>query len=83
MTEGADVITQAHLAEGRWHGRADVLLKVAAGSKLGAWSYEVVDTKLASETKAWNNPSTLPLFRACGKHPRLSSRVDARSLSGP
>ena len=52
MTEGADVITQAHLADGRWHGRADVLLKVAAGSKLGAWSYEVVDTKLASETKA-------------------------------
>jgi predicted RecB family nuclease len=51
MDAGANVIVQAALADGRWRGRADVLLKVE-GSGLGEWSYEVVDTKLARETRA-------------------------------
>jgi uncharacterized protein len=52
MRSGADVIAQATLASGRWLGRADVLLRVERKSKLGAWSYEALDTKLAQETKA-------------------------------
>jgi hypothetical protein len=35
-----------------WNGYADVLCKVAKSSKLGNWSYEVIDTKLAQETRA-------------------------------
>jgi uncharacterized protein len=53
MQTGADVIVQAVLAQGgNWFGRADVLRKVALPSKLGDWSYEVYDCKLALETKA-------------------------------
>jgi predicted RecB family nuclease len=53
MRAGADVIVQAELRKDRWLGRTDVLLKVDEPSpNLGAWSYEVVDTKLAQETRA-------------------------------
>ncbi|HTP59097.1 MAG TPA: TM0106 family RecB-like putative nuclease, partial [Spirochaetia bacterium] len=53
MRAGADVIVQAELRKDRWLGRADVLLKVARPSpRLGSWSYEVADTKLAQETRA-------------------------------
>ena len=52
MRSGAEVIAQATLAHGRWLGRADVLIRVERGSRLGAWSYEALDTKLARETKA-------------------------------
>ena len=51
MRAGAGAIVQADLGTGRWVGRADVLLKVSAPSGLGPWSYEVVDTKLALETR--------------------------------
>src|SRR6267142_2299657 len=51
MREGADVIVQATLVDGRWFGRADALRRVPRPSRLGAWSYEVWDTKLARETK--------------------------------
>jgi uncharacterized protein len=51
MRSGEDVIVQGALIQGAWGGRADVLRKVAVPSDLGAWSYEVVDTKLARETK--------------------------------
>jgi len=52
MRNGADVIVQATLAEGEWFGRADILQRVPVASALGAWSYEVIDTKLARETRA-------------------------------
>src|SRR6185436_5549780 len=52
MYAGKDVIAQATLRDGGWHGRADVLLRVARPSGLGNWSYEALDTKLARETKA-------------------------------
>ena len=52
LRAGVDVIAQATLRDGRWHGRADVLRRREAPSALGAWSYEVVDTKLAAETRA-------------------------------
>ena len=49
---GVEAISQATLANGRWFGRADVLQRVERASKLGSWSYEVYDCKLACETKA-------------------------------
>ena len=52
MRGGADVIVQAALGNDRWFGRPDVLKKVDGLTAFGAWSYEVVDTKLARETKA-------------------------------
>jgi len=48
---GADVILQPALRNGRWFGRPDVLRRNGMPSALGAWSYEVVDTKLAKETR--------------------------------
>lgn len=52
LQKGPDVIVQAALAEANWFGRADVLRRVERPSKLGSWSYEVYDCKLARETKA-------------------------------
>ncbi len=52
MRAGHEIIVQGAL---RWHGfvgRVDVLQRVDSPSALGAWSYEVIDTKLARETKA-------------------------------
>jgi predicted RecB family nuclease len=51
MHEGADVIYQATLFDGRWRGYADFLLRVAGPSALGEHHYEVADTKLARKTK--------------------------------
>lgn len=52
MKSGPEAIVQASLAKGRWFGRADILRRVETPSKLGSWSYEVIDTKLARETRA-------------------------------
>ncbi|HEY2704908.1 MAG TPA: TM0106 family RecB-like putative nuclease [Candidatus Dormibacteraeota bacterium] len=52
MRAGAGVIFQAAFFDGRWHGRADFLLRVEEPSDLGSWSYEVADTKLARSLKA-------------------------------
>ena len=54
MERGVEVIAQGALSDGEWFGRPDVLRRVATPSpRTGwAWSYEVVDTKLAQETKA-------------------------------
>ncbi|MBZ5677085.1 MAG: TM0106 family RecB-like putative nuclease [Acidobacteriia bacterium] len=55
MKHGAQAIVQASLASGDWRGRADVILRVeqpGQPSRLGGWSYEVVDCKLSRETKA-------------------------------
>ena len=51
MSRGDAVIVQGALQSGRWNGRADVLRRVETPSRVGAWSYEVTDTKLARETK--------------------------------
>src|SRR5207253_3054125 len=48
---GEQIIAQGALEAGRWSGRADVLKRVERASRFGSWSYEVVDTKLARETK--------------------------------
>ena len=52
MRDGADVIYQATLKGDRWRGRADFLRRVDQPSRLGSWSYEVLDAKLARETRA-------------------------------
>jgi predicted RecB family nuclease len=51
MTAGAQVIIQGTFQTGRWAGRTDVLRRIERPSALGAWSYEVIDTKLARETR--------------------------------
>lgn len=51
MRAGVDVIVQARLESADLAGYADVLIRVDTPSGLGAWSYEVQDTKLARETK--------------------------------
>lgn len=51
MKSGASVIAQGAFSEGKWHGRADILRRVERPSTFGSWSYEVIDTKLARETK--------------------------------
>lgn len=51
MRNGSEIIIQAALRHGRWSGRADVLRKVETPSDLGDFSYEIIDTKLARETK--------------------------------
>lgn len=51
MARGEQVIAQATLLDGDWLGRADLLLRVETPSRLGVWSYEVGDTKLAVETR--------------------------------
>jgi uncharacterized protein len=52
MEAGAPLIYQASLGNARWHGRADFLRRAETPSALGAWSYEVIDAKLATETRA-------------------------------
>jgi len=51
MRAGLAVIVQARLEGELIAGYADILLRVEQPSALGAWSYEVQDTKLARETK--------------------------------
>jgi predicted RecB family nuclease len=51
MRAGALAIVQGALRDGRWTGRADVLLRVERPSDFGPWSYEAVDTKLSRQTK--------------------------------
>lgn len=52
MREGPDVIFQATFLSGQLFGRADFLRRVERPSRLGAFSYEVQDTKLARSPKA-------------------------------
>ncbi|MBU1822964.1 MAG: TM0106 family RecB-like putative nuclease, partial [Bacteroidetes bacterium] len=52
MQSGVDIIYQATLGTCNWQGRADFLRRIDGESSFGAWSYEVIDTKLAKETKA-------------------------------
>ena len=52
MAAGADVVFQATFFDGRWRGHADFLIRAERPSRLGAWSYDVADTKLARHVKA-------------------------------
>jgi uncharacterized protein len=54
MRAGADVIFQATFFDGRWRGHADFLFRRddRPSPVLGAYSYDVADTKLARAVKA-------------------------------
>jgi len=52
MEQGAEVIAQGALGDAGWFGRPDVLRRVPERCAKWEWSYEVLDTKLARETKA-------------------------------
>ncbi len=52
MQRGADVIYQGALSSPGQFGRPDILRKTTKPSKLGTWSYQAYDCKLARETKA-------------------------------
>src|SRR5438132_594580 len=52
MTDGVDVIYQGTFFDGSWRCHPDFLLRVERPSKLGAYSYEVADAKLARKAKA-------------------------------
>jgi len=53
MTEGKDVIYQAHLSKENFAGYADFLFKIKGTSRLGNWHYEPWDTKLALKSKPY------------------------------
>jgi hypothetical protein len=74
MADGAQIIVQGAFQRERWVGRTDVLRRVEKPSALGAWSYEVTDTKLARETKGGTVFQALPL--------RRSGRGGARETPG-
>ena len=52
MNAGIEIIVQAALQTEEWFGRPDILRRTDAPSKIGAWSYEPYDCKLAIETKS-------------------------------
>ena len=52
MRSGDQIIVQGALADDGWGGRTDILRRVDVPSRLGGWSYEVIDTKLARETRS-------------------------------
>jgi predicted RecB family nuclease len=52
MRAGVEIIYQATLRDGCFIGHADFLRRVPRPSDLGAFSYEVLDTKLSRSTKA-------------------------------
>ena len=72
LRAGVPVIVQGSLRVGDWFGRPDVLRRVDAPSALGAWSYEVIDTKLALETRAG---TVLQLLLYC----QLLGEIQART----
>jgi predicted RecB family nuclease len=51
MQKGVDVLIQPALRYDRWFGRPDVLRRHEMPSAFGEWSYQVIDTKLANETR--------------------------------
>jgi predicted RecB family nuclease len=53
MRDGARIIYQATFFDGQFIGHADFLRRVETPSRLGDYSYEVVDTKLALSTKPY------------------------------
>lgn len=52
MKRGVDIVYQGALIDRPWHGYSDFLRRVEVPSDLGAWSYVVIDTKLARSAKA-------------------------------
>jgi uncharacterized protein len=53
MRAGREILYQAELRRDDFEGKSDFLRRVDEPSALGAWSYEIVDTKLARTPKAY------------------------------
>lgn len=51
LHEGVDVVYQPVFVDGDSYGRADFVKRVDKPGKLGNWSYEVIEAKLARSTK--------------------------------
>ncbi|HYD72170.1 MAG TPA: TM0106 family RecB-like putative nuclease, partial [Candidatus Binatia bacterium] len=51
MQGGTDIVVQGALSNDVWRGYPDVLRRTPRQSRYGAWSYEVLDTKLSREAK--------------------------------
>jgi predicted RecB family nuclease len=51
MRDGPPLIYQATFFDGRWQGRTDFLRRIEVPSRLGAYAYELLDTKLARQVK--------------------------------
>lgn len=51
LHEGVDVVYQPVFVDGYSYGRADFVKRVDKPSRLGKWSYEVIEAKLARSTK--------------------------------
>lgn len=51
MAEGTEVIYQGALLSPPWMGRTDFLIRVTESSDLGAFSYQVLDAKLARQAR--------------------------------
>ena len=51
MRAGTQIIVQGAFSDGRWGGRPDILRRIESPSDLGEWTYEVIETKLARQTK--------------------------------
>ncbi len=90
MHRGIEAIAQGSLASGRWFGRPDVLRKVAKPSRLGNWSYEVYDCKLARETKATTilqlsphrlTPSPAPIATSAAGLPNVTTAAALTIIS--
>lgn len=70
LRDAFDAVYQATFLDEPWGGRSDFLVRVDKPSALGAWSYEVAETKLARSTKA------TALIQLCF-YSELLSRVQA------
>jgi predicted RecB family nuclease len=53
MHRGAAVVYQGVFVDGDWRGISDFLVRVDRPSRLGNWSYEAWDAKLARQTKPY------------------------------
>jgi hypothetical protein len=79
MRDGAPIIAQGAVRSGPWGGRTDILRRVERPSGLGSWSYEVIDTKLARETKGNTILQLSPLLRSSSRHTGTFSGFRLRS----
>lgn len=75
MRRGVPVILQGSLQSDGWFGRPDVLKRVEVPSTFGAWSYEVLDTKLAQETRGGTVVQLVLYSQLLG---RVQGRLPAR-----
>ena len=85
MRRGIDVIFQATFFDGRWRGHADFLFKRSdrPSPVLGAWSYDIADTKLAAVGEGRRDPPDVRLRRPArgpaGDRPGMAARHHRRS----